>query len=43
MIKMEMKYIPLVVLGLILVLFMNISTFLVIANNFDWQVVLHIW
>ena len=36
-----MKYIPLVVLGLILVLFMNISTFLVIANNFDWQVVLH--
>jgi len=31
-----------VLLGLILVLFMNISTFLVIANNFDWQVVLHI-
>lgn len=42
MIKMEMKYIPFVLLGLILVLFMNISTFLVIANNFDWQVVLHI-
>lgn len=41
MINMKMKYIPLVVLGLILVLFMNISTFLVIANNFDWQVVLH--
>ncbi len=41
MINMKMKYIPLVVLGLILVLFMNISTFLVMANNFDWQVVLH--